>query len=209
MSTISGTITPIPFNRRLLSMPGFSERQILEHFNVLYKGYVNKINEIREKLQFANRQEANATYSEYRGLKKGETYAMDGVILHELYFENLGGTGGLPRGNLLYRLEEDFGSTHSWRQDFIAAGMAARGWAILAFDPRDGRLHNYLLDAHDHGLVADTATILVLDVYEHAYFIDYGTKKAEYIMAFMQNIDWSAAEKRWEELAQKYLYGGQ
>lgn len=201
MSTSSRTINPIPFNPRLLSMPGFSERQILEHFNVLYKGYVNKVNEIREKLQFANRQEANATYSEYRGLKKGETYAMDGVILHELYFENLGGTGGFPGGNLLYRLEEDFGSIHSWRHDFMAAGMAARGWAILTFDPRDGRLHNYLLDAHDHGLVANTTALLILDVYEHAYFIDYGTRKADYITAFIQNIDWSAAERRWEKLA--------
>ena len=69
-------ILPIPINPRLLTMPGFSERQILEHFNVLYKGYVNKINEVREKLTTSNRQQANATYSEYRGLKKGETFAM-------------------------------------------------------------------------------------------------------------------------------------
>ncbi|HHW02104.1 MAG TPA: superoxide dismutase [Thermoanaerobacterales bacterium] len=200
MSISSRAINPISLNPKLLSMPGFSERQILEHFNVLYKGYVNKINEIREKLQFAIRQEANATYSEYRGLKKGETFAMDGVILHELYFENLGGFGGMPEGSLLRRIENDFGSFNDWLQDFRAAGMAARGWVVLAFNPRDRRIHNYLQDAHDQGVIINTAALLVLDVYEHAYFIDYGTRKAEYITAFIQNIDWSAAERRWEKL---------
>jgi len=200
MPVMGPDITPIPLNPRLLAMPGFSERQILEHFNVLYKGYVNKINEVREKLPMANRQEANATYSEYRGLKKGETFAMDGVILHELYFRNLGGMGGMPHGRLLSQIENDFGSFNGWLQDFRAAGMAARGWAVLAFDPRDMRLHNYLQDAHDQGVIANTTAMLVLDVYEHAYFIDYGTKKADYIAAFMQNVDWMAAERRWESI---------
>jgi Fe-Mn family superoxide dismutase len=200
MPVIGSNITPIPLNPRLLAMPGFSERQILEHFNVLYKGYVNKINEIREKLPSANRQEANATYSEYRGLKKGETFAMDGVILHELYFENLGGLGGMPEGSLLRQIENDFGSFNGWLQDFRAAGMAARGWAVLTFNPRDRRLHNYLQDAHDQGVITNTTAILVLDVYEHAYFIDYGTRKADYITSFMQNVDWMAAERRWEKL---------
>jgi len=201
MSIFTPKINPIPLNPRLLAMTGFSERQILEHFNVLYKGYVNKVNEVREKLPSANREEANATYSEYRGLKKGETFAMDGVILHELYFENLGGFGGMPERNLLNQIEIDFGSFNGWLQDFRAAGMAARGWAVLAYDPRDEHLHNYLQDAHDQGVIANTAAILVLDVYEHAYFIDYGTRKADYITAFIQNVDWMAAEKRWEKLS--------
>lgn len=200
MPVIGSNITPIPLNPRLLVMPGFSEMQILEHFNVLYKGYVNKVNEVQQKLASANRQEANATYSEYRGLKKGETFAMDGVILHELYFENLGGFGGMPEGSLLHRIENDFGSFNDWLQDFRAAGMAARGWVVLAFNPRDRHLHNYLQDAHDQGVIINTAALLVLDVYEHAYFIDYGTRKANYITAFMQNVDWTAAERRWEKL---------
>lgn len=204
MPVMGPSIAPIPLNPRLLAMPGFSERQILEHFNVLYKGYVNKINEVRAKLPMADRQEANATYSEYRGLKKGETFAMDGVILHELYFRNLGGTGGMPHGRLFSHIENDFGSFSGWLQDFRATGMAARGWAVLAFDPRDGRLHNYLQDAHDQGVISNTAAILVLDVYEHAYFIDYGTRKADYITAFMQNVDWMVSEKRWEKLLPSY-----
>ncbi|ADL08484.1 superoxide dismutase [Thermosediminibacter oceani] len=204
MKTYEGRITPIPLNPRLLLMPGFSERQILEHFEVLYKGYVNKVNEIRSLLPSADRQEANATYSEFRCLKKGETYAIDGVILHELYFDNLGGPGGVPRGDLMRRLERDFGSYQSWLEDFTATGISARGWAVLVYDPRDGRLHNYLLDAHDHGVVQNTAAILVLDVYEHAYFIDYGTRKADYIRAFMQNVDWSVAERRWDRIRRLY-----
>ncbi|TYP57883.1 superoxide dismutase [Thermosediminibacter litoriperuensis] len=204
MKTYEGKIIPIPLNPRLLMMPGFSECQILEHFEVLYKGYVNKVNEIRSLLPAADRQKANATYSEFRGLKKGETYAIDGVILHELYFENLGGPGGMPRGDLMRRLEKDFGSYQSWLEDFTATGISARGWAVLVYDPRDCRLHNYLLDAHDHGVVQNTMAVLVLDVYEHAYFIDYGTRKADYIRAFMRNVDWTVAEKRWERIRSWY-----
>lgn len=200
MYNSSSNIIPIPLDPRLLAMPGFSDRQILEHFNVLYKGYVNKVNEIRGKLHDANRSEANATYSEFRILKKAETYALDGVILHELYFNNLGGPGGIPHGSLLRRIEDDYGSFDNWVKDFIATGMAARGWAVLAYDPRDNRLHNFLQDAHDEGVIANARAILVMDVYEHAYFIDYGTRKRDYITSFMQNVDWMAAERRWDKV---------
>jgi len=202
MYNASSEITPIPLDPRLLNMPGFSQRQILEHFNVLYKGYVNKVNEIRNKLLSADRSSANATYSEFRALKKGETFALDGVILHELYFNNLGGMGSAPSGSLLHKIEYDFGSFNNWMQDFIATGLAARGWAVLAYDPRDRGLHNFLQDAHDQGVIVNSKAILVLDVYEHAYFIDYGTQKRDYITAFLQNVNWTVAEKRWERLFQ-------
>ncbi|MCF6096493.1 Fe-Mn family superoxide dismutase [Thermovorax subterraneus] len=191
---------PIPLNPRLLIMPGFTERQILEHYEVLYKGYVNKVNEIRNLLLSADRKDANATYSYFRGLKKGETYAIDGVILHELYFENLGGTGGMPRGELMRQIEWDFGSYDAWLEDFKATGMAARGWAILVYDIRCDKLVNYLLDAHNYGVVHGAEVVLVLDVYEHAYFIDYGTRKADYIRAFMNNVDWNVAEIRFKRI---------
>ncbi|KXG78045.1 Superoxide dismutase [Fe] [Fervidicola ferrireducens] len=203
MKSAENKIKPIPMNPRLLLMPGFSERQIREHYEVLYKGYVNKVNEIRGFLLSANRQEANATYSDFRGLKKAETYAMDGVILHELYFENLGGPGGVPKGDLMRQIEKDFGSYKAWLEDFTATGISARGWAVLVYDRRGGRLFNYLLDAHDHGVIQNTGAILVLDVYEHAYFIDYGTRKADYIRAFMQNVDWAVAEKRWDRIKKR------
>ncbi|WP_073254393.1 superoxide dismutase [Caldanaerovirga acetigignens] len=193
-------LRPLPLNPRLLIMPGFTERQILEHYEVLYKGYINRVNEIRKLLLSADRKDANATYSYFRGLKKGETYAIDGVLLHELYFENLGGPGGMPHGELMRQIAKDFGSYDAWLEDFKATGMAARGWAVLVYDRRSGKLINYLLDAHDHGVVQGAEAVLVLDVYEHAYFIDYGTRKADYIRAFMNNVDWKVAENRFNRI---------
>ncbi|TDA65542.1 MAG: LysM peptidoglycan-binding domain-containing protein [Clostridia bacterium] len=193
-------IRPIPLDPRLLRLDGISAEQIRQHFEILYVGYVNKVNEIRQQLRTANRQAANPTYSEFRGLKKGETYAMDGVKLHEYYFNNLGGSGGRPGPRLLRALERFFGSYQRWEEDFRAVGLAARGWAVLSLDDRDQALHNYLLDSHDHGVVVMTKPILVLDVYEHAYFLDYGAHRAPYIEAFFRNIRWEVAERRWAKV---------
>jgi Fe-Mn family superoxide dismutase len=199
-------INPIPLDPALLKMEGISEKQIREHFEVLYRGYVNKFNEIQQKLVTANRADANATYSEFRGLKVGETFSMDGVKLHEMYFQNLGGKGGQPKGPLLQAIVDNFGSYKKWQDDFIATGIAARGWAILSFDPRDHSLHNYLLDAHDHGVVIRSVPLLILDVYEHAYFIDYGTKRRQYIEAFFKNINWAEVEKRFLPISKAFDY---
>ncbi len=179
----------------LLQLNGISQRQITEHFDILYKGYVNKTNEITERLLGARREEADPTYSYFRELKLEETYAKDGVILHELYFLNLG-DNGQPCSPLLDAITRAFGSYGEWEEDFKATGLSARGWAILTFDPRDGALHNYLLDAHNLGVVANSIPILVLDVYEHAYFIDYGAHRKPYIDAFMLNIDWDVVNRR-------------
>lgn len=198
---MNNRISPISLNPDLLRLEGISEKQIREHFEVLYKGYVNKVNEIKEKLATANRAEASSMYSEIRSLKVEETFNMDGVKFHELYFQNLGGAGGRPKGPLLQAIIDNFGSYEKWEEDFIATGLAARGWAVLSFDPRDRGLHNYLLDAHNVGVVIRTVPILILDVYEHAYFIDYGTKRRAYIEAFMRNINWEAAASRYLPVA--------
>lgn len=170
----------------------------------LYEGYVNKINEIWGELETnPEREKANATYSKYRGLKKGETYALDGVILHELYFENLGGSNNTPSGETLELINRNFGSYDNWKNDFIACGKAARGWAILAFDQRSETMKNILCDAHDEGGIWNAYPIIIMDVYEHAYFIDYQNKKADYIDKFMADIDWDVVNKRVSRLAQK------
>lgn len=190
-------IRPIPMKPSLLQLNGISQRQITEHFDILYKGYVNKTNEITERLLGARREEGNPTYSYFRELKLEETYAKDGVILHELYFLNLG-ANGQPCSPLLDAITRTFGSYGEWEEDFKATGLSARGWAILTFDSRDGALHNYLLDAHNLGVVANSIPILVLDVYEHAYFIDYGAHRKSYIDAFMLNIDWDVVNRRFQ-----------
>ncbi len=177
-----------------------SEKQFDVH-QELYKGYVNKVNEVWSKLDGdAKREEANATYSYYRGLKLGETYALDGVILHELYFSNLGGRNNTPHGKALEMIEERFGSYEAWAKDFIACGKAARGWAILAYDQRSCALHNFMSDAHDVGAIWTAYPILIMDVYEHAYFIDYANKKADYIDRFMQDINWDIIDQRVNQL---------
>ena len=177
-------------------MKGISKQQIEEHYSILYKGYVAKVNEIRAGLETVDRSKANQTYSALRALKTEESFALNGVKLHEAYFDNLGGKGGKPDGNILSLIERDFGSYEVWEEDFKASGIAARGWVVLVYDLDDGRLHNYSSDAHNQGGVWSALPLLVLDTYEHAYMIDYGVKRPSYIDAFMQNIDWDVVNKR-------------
>lgn len=172
-----------------------------EQFDVhmrLYKGYVTNINKIDEILQRgdAQRDQSNTTFSYYRELKRGETYALDGVILHELYFENIGGNDTQPERFVMDQIENDFNSFEDWKKDFIATAKASRGWAVLAFDQRSNRLRNISLDAHDLGNIAYSAPILVLDMYEHAYFLQYADNKGEYIDNFMKNINWEVITDR-------------
>lgn len=171
-----------------------------EQFNVhmkLYEGYINKMNEIDALLmEGGDYENANATYSKYRGIKRGETFALDGVILHELYFQNMGNGYNMPNETTTNYLIQSFGSYESWEKHFVATARASRGWAILAFDWRSYRFRNISLDAHDVGNIALSTPVLVLDVYEHAYFLQYANKKDEYINNFMKNINWPVVDKR-------------
>jgi Fe-Mn family superoxide dismutase len=179
-------------------LEGISKQQIDEHHDVLYKGYVNKVNEIEKRLADADPAEANATYSLIRELKREEVFATNGVRLHEAYFEGLGGSGG-PIGAIAGFIKEDFGSLEAWETEFRALGLAARGWVVLAYDWTDRKLHNYLSDIHSDG-VWDASVILIMDVYEHAYFIDYGTARKKYIDAFMHNVNWEAINAKVDRL---------
>ena len=163
----------------------------------LYEGYVNKINEVDQDLAVNSQaSQANATYSKYRGLKRGETYAMNGVILHELYFQNMGGTQKDPDEATMNRIGNAFENFDHWKEDFIATAKASRGWAILAFDQRSRCLRNVSLDLHDYGNISLSFPVLVLDVYEHAYFLQYADNKNSYINNFMYNINWDVVRRR-------------
>lgn len=175
-------------------LDGISRRQIDEHFDVLYKGYVNKYNEIQSKMETANPAEANATFSMIRELKKEESFAADAVRLHEGYFENLGGNGQCS-GEIRSLIERDFGSYENWETEFKALGVAARGWVVLAFDWETRRLHNFLADIHSEAMW-NCSMVMILDVYEHAYFLDYGTNRKGYIEAFMRNVNWDVVNQR-------------
>ncbi len=180
----------------LSGLDGISDDQIAQHRDILYTGYVKKLNEIREKLSTVDLGSANQTYSELRALKAEETFALNGVILHELYFGNLGRDSASPTGELSALIEKDFGSLESYKRELSACGLAARGWVVLGLSLLDSKLHNFCLDSHNSGVPVSTIPILVMDVYEHAYGIDYGVKRPPYIEAFIKNIDWSACEQR-------------
>jgi Fe-Mn family superoxide dismutase len=171
-------------------LEGLSEKQLKEHHDVLYAGYIKKWNEIQQKLLATDRTAANATYSEFGELKREETFALNGIKLHEGYFDNMIAGGNEPSGIIKEWIEKDFGSYDQWQTDFKALGLAARGWAILAFDLDDGRLYNYLCDSHNQGGVWDSVSLFIMDVYEHAYFLDFATGRKAYIEVFFNNINW-------------------
>jgi len=173
-------------------LPGISLRTLQEHFK-LYQGYVKKTNEIQKKIDEADKSEANGVYSHIGELKRQETFAVNGMKLHEVYFGHLG-DGNEPKGRLLKMIERDFGSLENWKLDMVATGLSARGWAILALDFKDNRLHNYSADAQNVGAVWGAIPIIAMDVYEHAYFIDYGTDRKSYVDAFFKNLNWEFAE---------------
>lgn len=178
-------VKPMKFSE----LPGLSAKQLKEHHDVLYAGYVKKVNEIRAKLGTVDRAEANQTFSLIRELKLEETFALNGVKLHEGYFDNLGGDG-TPAGPILEMIKDNFGSFESWADEFKALGLAARGWVVLAYDWDEKRLRNFICDAHNQGGIWGCSPLLILDTYEHAYFIDYATGRKAYIEAFMKNIEW-------------------
>lgn len=170
---------------------GLTLKMLAEHFK-LYEGYVKKTNEIQEKIDASDTSEANGVYSAIGELKRQETFAVNGMKLHEVYFGHLSGDGK-PHGVLVDMISKDFGSLDEWKLDMVATALSARGWAVLAFDYRDNRLHNYGSDAHNVGAVWGAIPIIVLDVYEHAYFIDYGINRKSYLDAFFKNLDWGYA----------------
>jgi Fe-Mn family superoxide dismutase len=137
---------------------------------------------------------ANQVFSEVRGLKLELSFAVGGIKNHEVYFEHLGGPGGTPKGTIAKLLERDFGSFDAWRADLKATGLAARGWAWTAYDWDEQRLFNYLGDSQNTFPIWNATPLVALDVYEHAYFMDFGTDRASYIDAFLANLDWGVVD---------------
>ena len=188
------TAKPLPPKVYNTEKVGISRKTHDEHYK-LYTGYVNKVNEIRTKLAglgVPDPTKANATYSDIRELKVEYSFALGGVKNHELYFGHLGGNGGEPTGMVGDLIKGAFGSYANWKADVKATGIAARGWVWLAHDHTDGSLFNYIGDAQNAFPIWHATPILGLDVYEHAYWLDFQTARAKYIDAFFQVIDWDA-----------------
>src|SRR5215471_14786949 len=190
------TIIPIPVRPWMLN--GISERMLVSHYENDYGTAVRTLNEIREEL--AELDLATARGYRVRALKREEYAAMGSVVLHELYFSNLGGDGRMT-SSMTAALTEHFGSVDAWRKEFMASARSLRGgsgWVLLSYSRGDRKLYNQIaLD--NAGLLVDATPVLVLDMYEHAYHIDFGANALAYIDAFMRNIDWRVVGKRLAE----------
>ena len=179
------------------SLRGISGKTVEIHHGKLYAGYVNKFNEIREKLKelsASSNFEGNQIYSQLRGLRSGENFAHNGTYLHENYFGILGGDG-TPKGEIIDALAERYGSFDKFIAWFAAAAMAARGWAVLCWNTNENDFFIYSCDAQDHGGVWGCIPVIALDVYEHSYFIDTGSDRATYIKNFFDNLNWSKIDE--------------
>jgi superoxide dismutase, Fe-Mn family len=182
-------IAPRELKPSLYELEGISREAVEAHYK-LYEGYVAKRNEILAKLADVDLSAGNQVYSEVRALKVELSFAIGGVKNHEIYFAHLGGDGGDPDGPIGTLIRRDFGSIDEWRADLKASGMGGRGWAWTAYDWDEGRLFNYVGDAQNTFPIWNASPLVALDVYEHAYFLDFQTDRAAYIDTFLANLDW-------------------
>jgi Fe-Mn family superoxide dismutase len=180
----------------LIGMAGFSETLLKNHFT-LYNGYVTNVNKVMDILSGMVKENKVGT-PEYAELKRRMGFEFNGMRLHEYYFENLGGKAAMDKaGKLAGKMAADFGSYENWEKDFKGTGlMRGIGWAVLYQDNVTGQLFNQWINEHETGHPAGCIPVLIMDVFEHAFMIDYGLKRADYIEAFFKNINWGAAEKR-------------
>jgi Fe-Mn family superoxide dismutase len=181
---------------KLVGMDGFSQTLLTNHFT-LYQGYVTNTNKLMDTLATMLK-DGKIAAPEYAELKRRFGFEFNGMRLHEYYFENLGGKTGIDKsGALARKLAGAYGSYDAWEQDFRATGaMRGIGWVVLYQDDVTGGLFNQWINEHETGHLAGCRPILVMDVFEHAFMIDYGLKRADYIAAFFKNIDWKAVESR-------------
>ena len=182
----------------LIGMEGFSETLLKNHFT-LYQGYVTNTNKVLDTLDQMLK-DGKTGMPEFAELKRRLGWEFNGMRLHEYHFENLGGKGGINRdGRLSKKLVADFGSYEAWEKDFRATGaMRGIGWIALYQDNTNGRLINFWINEHDVSHPAGCNLVLIMDVFEHAFMIDYGLKRADYIEAFFKNVNWPVAETRFK-----------
>ena len=186
-------ILPIP--RKPYALNWLPERLVVSHYEKDYGAAVRSLNALRDRL--AAMDPSSVAPAEIRALKREELSAAGSVILHELYFANLGGDGKIP-AVVATALENSFGGVRQWRGEFVAAARALAGgpgWVVLCYSPYDGRLYNQLAIDHSHAMVG-AAPILVLDMYEHAYHLEFGANAAAYVDVFMRIIDWTIVAER-------------
>ena len=181
------------------TLQGLSDKQILAHLK-LYEGYVKKINEIEEKLMTVDKSLANYSFGEYSELKRREAVAFNGTYLHEMYFENMIGTPTESSDAFKAALEKAFGSMANWETDMRAAAASTPGWVLLTWNMVDKALHHYIMFEHHMNYPVHQVPIMALDCLEHAFMIDYGIAKPDYVNAFLKNLDWKVLSDRFAKV---------
>ena len=176
-------------------LKGLSDDQLKAHFT-LYENYIKKINETEGKIKSFDVK--NGDSSTYRSLHLTQTFALGGAVLHELYFGNLGATEKEPKGTLKKVIDRDFGNVQNFIGHLKLTGKIMRGWALAALNYRTGKLHVYGLDQHQQDVPNMVYPILALDVYEHAYMIDYKIDRGAYLDTFVANLNWKPVQDRLE-----------
>lgn len=173
------------------------------HYNTHHKGYVTALNTIEKGLETADRSKANGNYSEVGELKRRFTWNHSGALLHDVYWEVLGGDGDPKKGpDILAAIEKEFGSFDKWKEDFKATAVSAKlsGWGLLVFDRLySGRLLNVLVDEHQYGAIWGGVPLISLDVFEHAYYHKDGAKRAAYIDNYFTNLHWERINQRYKK----------
>jgi len=183
--------TPKDFSH-LIGLDGFSDDLLKNHF-ALYEGYVKNTNTLLELLDAKE-----VGPPEYSELQRRFGWEWNGMRLHELYFANMTKAGtDLRDGALKEKIVSTYGNIENWKKNFVGVGsMRGIGWAMLVQDRESGELFNIWVNEHDGGHLAGAIPILVMDVFEHAFVLDYGLKRADYIESFFRSIDWNEVEKR-------------
>ncbi len=182
---------------RLLGTQGFSDTLLKNHFT-LYQGYVKNTNTLVDKLTKLS-EAGTFGEAEFMEMKRRFGWEWNGMRLHELYFGNMakGGVGFDASGSVADKIKKTFGSVDVWQKHFKGVGaMRGIGWAVMTYDKQADTIFNIWVNEHDVGHLAGTTPLLIMDVFEHAFMIDYGLKRADYIEAFMASVDWETVEKR-------------
>ena len=185
------------------NVSGINDDLLKMHFK-LYQGYVKNANDILQKLKDMNEAGQNRT-PEFAGLKRILGWEFDGMLLHELYFENLGGANQSLNSQdpFLTKIQTDFGSFDKWKEDFVSTGLIRGiGWVVAYIEPKQGRLINEWINEHDLGHLAGGKPILIMDVFEHAYITQYGLDRAKYIDVFFNHINWEVVSERFKSVQQ-------
>ncbi|HZF47821.1 MAG TPA: Fe-Mn family superoxide dismutase [Polyangiaceae bacterium] len=186
-------LEPLPWPAS--SLPGLSEKLLVAHHEKNYGGAVKKLNEIRSKLANADPEKSGGYWSEFGTLKGAEAAARNSALLHELYFANLGGAGAAPPAALASALGARFGSLEAMEKQIRGCARATNGWVILAVDRASATIELVQTDGHAGG-AWHAESLLVLDMFEHAYAIDYGPNKEPYLDAFFRNVKWAEVARR-------------